>query len=189
MQSTIVLVIALVAAVVLAIGIVLYLMGRARAKRRTTALRDHFGGEYARVVQAHGRHKGETELQTRLQRRRELSIHHLSPEQRERFGKAWESAQTKFVDTPSTGLRDADLLVLQVMRDRGYPVEQFEDRAKLVSVDYPELVEHFRAAHSVAVDNEQDGASTEQLRQAMVDYRYLFDEMIEGGEPERTKDL
>lgn len=100
------------------------------------------------------------------------------------FTDAWDTAQASFVSTPNTGLRDADLLVMEVMRDRGYPVEHFEERAKLISVDHPELVEHFRSAHVVAVAIEEDSATTEQVRQAMVDYRYLFDELVGGGRPD-----
>lgn len=178
------------AIVVLVVGILLVVSGRIRATLRTAALRRHFGAEYDRVIESFGgRRRGEAELRARLRRRRELTIRNLDPAERERFGSAWDAAQSTFVDTPSTGLRDVDLLVMQVMRDRGYPVERFEERANLISVDHPELVEHFRAAHTVAVANEEDSASTEELRQAMVDYRYLFDELIDGGDPERTRRL
>jgi Sec-independent protein translocase protein TatA len=174
------------AIVVLLVGLALVVVGRVRAGRTTRALRRHFGEEYDRVLRQYGgRRRGEAELRQRLRRRRELRIQPLSEQGRSRFDAEWERAQSSFVDTPTAGLRDADLLVMQVMRDRGYPVEQFEERAKLVSVDHPELVQHFRDAHAVAVADEQDGAGTEELRQAMIDYRYLFDELLHGeGTPE-----
>jgi hypothetical protein len=133
------------AIVVLLVGLTLLVIGRVRASRTTRALRRHFGEEYDRVLTEYGgRRRGEAELRSRLRRRRELRIHPLSEQDRARFDAEWERAQSSFVDTPSAGLRDADLLVMQVMRDRGYPAEQFEERAKLVSVDHPELVQHFR---------------------------------------------
>lgn len=177
--------IVIAAVVVLVVGIMVFLAGRVRAGRQTARLRRQFGPEYDRVIdQFDGRQRGEAELQARLQRRAQLSLRTLAPEERERFTQSWDSAQASFVSTPNNGLRDADLLVMQVMRDRGYPVEHFEERAKLISVDHPELVEHFRSAHTVAVANEQDSATTEQMRQAMVDYRYLFDELVGGGRPD-----
>ncbi len=175
------------AVVVLVVGLMLYLAGRARAGRTTASLRRQFGPEYERVVERFGgRRRGEAELRARMQRRSQLSIRTLEPEERRRYSEAWEAAQSSFVTTPIAGLRDADLLVMESMRDRGYPVEHFEERAKLVSVDHPELVEHFRSAHAVAVSNEQESADTEQLRQAMVNYRYVFDELVGGGNPDAS---
>lgn len=178
-----------VAAVVLiAIGVALLIAGRVRGRRRTAALRRHFGEEYDYVIeQSGGRAEGESVLRRRLNRRNELSIRDLDADERERLSAAWDQAQTSFVETPRTGLRDADLLVMQVMRDRGYPVEHFTEREEMVSVDHPDLVGHYRAAHRVAVADTQDDADTEQLRQAMVDYRYLFDELIGAGHPERSQ--
>lgn len=180
-------IIIIVAVVALVVGIVLVLSGRAYASRRTAALRRHFGDEYDRVLAEYGgRRRGEAELRARLRRRRALSIRRLNPEERARYSAGWDAAERTFVNTPATGLRDADLLLTQVMRDRGYPVEHFQERARLISVDHPDVVEHFRAAHAVAVANETETIETEQIRQAMVDYRFLFDELLEGGdEPAR----
>ncbi|MGH3094903.1 MAG: hypothetical protein ACRDMV_02750 [Streptosporangiales bacterium] len=173
------------AVVILVVGIILYATSRVHANRRTAMLREHFGAEYDRVVAEHGRPRGEAELRERLRRRREVTVRNLDAAERDRFGSAWESAQSAFVDKPVQGLREADLLVMQVMRERGYPVEHFEERADLISVDHPDLVEHFRSAHAAAVANEQEPVETEDLRQAMVDYRYLFDELLQGGDIER----
>lgn len=176
-----------VAVVVLAVGIALVISARLYSARRTAALRRQFGDEYDRVVSELGQRRAEAELRSRLELRRSLTIRHLGADERATFEQAWDAAQSSFVDTPSAGLRDADLLVMQVMRDRGYPVEHVEERVKVISVDYPELVEHFRAARGVAVASEQDHAGTEEQRQAMVDYRFLFDELLEGGDPQRTR--
>lgn len=178
-----------VAAVVLVVlGVGLIVAGRVRGRRRTAALRRHFGPEYDHVVeQSGGRAGGESVLRRRLGRRRELDVRDLDADERERFSRAWDQAQNSFVETPRTGLRDADLLIMQVMRHRGYPVEHFSEREEMVSVDHPDLVGHYRAAHRVAVADTRDDADTEQLRQAMVDYRYLFDELIGAGHPERSQ--
>lgn len=176
-----------VAVAVLVVGIALVISARFYLARRTAALRRQFGAEYDRVISERGHRRGEAELRSRLRLRRSLTIRHLEPDERAAFAQAWESAQRSFVDSPYTGLRDADLLVMQVMRDRGYPVEHVEQRVRVISVDYPDLVEHFRAAHNVALTSEQDHAGTEEQRQAMVDYRFLFDELLEGGDPQRIR--
>jgi hypothetical protein len=178
-----------VAAVVLVlIGVALLVGGRVRGRRRTAALRRHFGPEYDHVLQqSGGRSPGESELRRRLGRRRELEVRDLDADERERFADRWGQAQNSFVENPRTGLRDADLLVQQVMRERGYPVEHFSEREQMISVDHPDLVGHYRAAHEVAVADTRGEAGTEEIRQAMMDYRYLFDEMIGAGHPESTQ--
>lgn len=176
-------VIIVVAVVVLIVGVALVLSGRAYRTRRTARLRDHFGQEYDRVVAERGRRRGEAELRARLRRRRALSVRRLTPDDRARYVSGWETAERTFVNSPATGLREADLLVTQVMLDRGYPAASFHERAALISVDYPDVVEHFRAAHQIAVANETGKIETELIRRAMVDYRFLFDELLEGGEP------
>jgi hypothetical protein len=173
--------IVVVAVAVLVVGIALVLSGRVYLSRRTAALRAHFGAEYDRVVGERGRRLGESVLRARQRRRRGLSIRRLDPDERARYAAGWEAAERDFVSTPATALREADLLVTQVMRDRGYPVEHFSERADLISVDHPDVVQHFRDGHAVAVGQEGEDVGTERLRQAMVDYRFLFDELLEGG--------
>lgn len=183
-----VVIVVVVAAVVLVLGVVLVVVARVRSRSRRAALRSQFGEEYDRVVDEYGKRQGERELRARLKRRRELDIRELDSSERDRFGQAWETAQSTFVEHPSTGLRDADLLVQQVMRERGYPVEQFSERAKMVSVDHPDLVERLRNAHKVCTDTEESGsADTEDMRQAMVDQRYVFDALLGGGDAARTR--
>lgn len=176
------------AVVLLVLGLVLLVASRVRGRRRTAALRRHFGPEYEHVVaQSSGRSQGEAELRRRLSRRRGLDVRELDADERERFATQLQQAQNAFVETPRTGLRDTDLLLQQVLRERGYPVEHFSEREAMVSVDHPDLVGHYRDAHAIAVADTQDDADTEQLRQAMVDYRYLLDELIGPGHPESTQ--
>jgi hypothetical protein len=177
------------AVVVVIVGVVLMVVARHRARATTASLRSRFGGEYERVTSAYGRRNGEKELRERVRRRKEVDLRDLGSDERDRYSRAWDTAQSTFVENPSTGLRDADLLVQQVMRDRGYPSERFEDREKLVSVDYPDLVEHYRSAHGIAVADEQDEQTLEKRRQAMVDHRYLFDALLQGGDAQRTRRL
>ncbi|MER5674851.1 hypothetical protein [Pseudonocardia alni] len=177
-------VVAIVVLVVL--GLALVAASRVRGRRRTAALRRHFGPEYGHVVeQSGGQARGEAELRQRLRRRRELDVRDLDADERERFAGRFAEAQNTFVRTPRAGLRDTDLLLQQVMRTRGYPVEHFSEREAMISVDHPDLVAHYRAAHAVAVADED--ADTESLRQAMVDHGYLFDELIGAGHPESTQ--
>jgi hypothetical protein len=188
-MNGVVLGVVIAAVVVVLLGAALIVVARRRSRGTTAALRSRFGSEYDRVVGAYGQRSGEKELRSRLRRRRQLELRDLVPDERDRYSRAWETAQSTFVENPSTGLRDADLLVQQVMRDRGYPSERFEEREKLVSVDYPDLVEHFRSAHEVAVADEQSEQRLEDRRQAMVDHRYLFDALLQGGDAERTRRL
>jgi hypothetical protein len=146
-------------------------------KRRSEQLREGFGPEYDRVVEDTGdRRAAERELSERRKRHEELDIVSLSDGVRARYAEEWRQVQARFVDEPEAAVRDADQLVQRVMSDRGYPVaDDFERRAADVSVDYPDVVENFRDGHRLA------GASdTEALRQAMVHFRSLFAELLEG---------
>jgi hypothetical protein len=166
-------VIAAAAAVVL-LAIIWWAASR---KRRTTHLREGFGPEYDRTVEEAGsRRKAESDLTDREKRREELDIRPLSPGARDRYANRWSTVQERFVDDPRSALRDAHSLVVEVMRDRGYPTDDFEQRAADVSVDHPEVVENYRSAHAIT---ERDEADTEEQRQALVHYRALFDELLE----------
>jgi hypothetical protein len=159
----------------------------AMRRRRTAQLRERFGPEYDRAVSESGGERGaRADLRAREQRREQLDIRPLSPEQREQYGTAWREVQATFVDGPSGAVRGADLLVVRVMQDRGYPMEEFEQRAADVSVDHPEVVDNYRAAHAISMANEQRTASTEDLRQAMVHYRALFQDLLgeQGPDPQ-----
>lgn len=167
----------------LGVGVVLVWRARAHARRRTGLLRRVFGSEYARAVSGYGgRRLGEAELAARLRRRRGVRLRDLDDAERERFESAWRSALALFVESPDTAVREADVLLVEVMRVRGYPIERFEERVSLISLDHPELVEHLRAAHAVAVRADEAGpADTEQLRQALRAYGYLFEALLGRG--------
>ena len=156
-------------------------------QRRSRKLQDTFGPEYDRTVeQAGGRRAAEADLQERAERRAELNIVTLDPEVRTRYIEAWHNTQALFVDEPVQATREADRLITSVMRDRGYPVDDFEQRAADISVDHPQVVDDYRAAHAIAAANDRSEASTEDLRQALVHYRSLFEELLEDRHPDRS---
>jgi hypothetical protein len=168
----------IVAAVLVVAAIV---AAAAARKRRTSQLREGFGPEYDRTVDsAGGRRDAERELQERRERREALDIRDLSPAARDRHLESWRVLQARFVDDPGSSVREADRLVQDVMRERGYPIHNFEQRAADVSVDHPHVVEHYRAAHRIWAANERGEATTEDLRQSVVHYRALFDELLGG---------
>ena len=186
MDTWVWIVIAIAAVVVL--GLVLWSTLRTR---RTRTLREGFGPEYERTVaEAPSRREAEAELAERQKRREELDIRPLSPGARVRYVVSWRETQARFVDDPAGSIGEADTLIQQVMRERGYPVEDFDQRAADVSVDHPEVVNNYRAAHGISIAHERGKASTEDLRQALIHYRSLFDELLESGEgePERTSE-
>jgi len=175
------------------IGIVL-VVGAASAayrQRRSRGLKDRFGPEYERAVaERGGRWKAESELAARQRRRKELDIRPMDPASRERYAKDWRSAQARFVDDPSGAVGEADRLVMVVMRERGYPMEEFEQRSADISVDHADVVDDYRAAHGISLANDHGQANTEDLRQAMVHYRRLFENLLEsGGEGRRTAEM
>ena len=153
------------------VGVLLY------RQRQSAQLREGFGPEYDRAVSERGSQSAaEAELRERTDRRRSYDIRPLEPAARDRYAERWRATQSQFVDQPASALADADTLVAEVMRERGYPVEDFEQQAADVSVDHPGVVEHYRRAHAI---HESDAQSTEDLRQALVHYRALFDELLE----------
>jgi hypothetical protein len=156
-------------------------------QRRSRKLQDTFGPEYDRTVEEAGdRRAAETELQERTERRAGFDIVPLEPEARARYIEAWRNTQAQFVDEPVEATREADRLITSVMRDRGYPVDDFEQRAADISVDHPQVVDDYRAAHAIAAANDRAEASTEDLRQALVHYRSLFEELLEDRHPDRS---
>ena len=167
--------------VVIAVAIVVVVVVALLAYvQRSRSLRRRFGPEYDRAVREEGsRQKAEAMLRDRVKRHKELDIRPLAPGTRDSYAAEWRQAQTRFVDDPQGGIAEADRLVHQVMGDRGYPIDDFEQRAADVSVDHPGVVEHYRAAHAVSLEAGRGAASTEDLRQAMVHYRALFEELLE----------
>jgi hypothetical protein len=168
-----------IAIIVLAIVAVASIIWMLTKQRKREALRGKFGPEYDRTVQERdSRRAAESELQDRERRREELEIRPLAPVPRARYVDEWGAVQAKFVDDPGTAVLDANGLVLRVMGDRGYPMEEFEQRAADISVDHPDVVENYRAAYRIAVLDGDGRAGTEDLRQAMVHYRSLFEELL-----------
>lgn len=166
----------IVGIVVVAI-IVIALVGMSIRRRR---LQSRFGPEYQRVASETGsRWRADSELAARQQRRQKLDIRPLAAAQRERYAREWQQLQADFVDQPYEAVAGADRLVTQVMKERGYPMENFDQHANDLSVDYPGLVDDYRGAHSIAT--RQKEASTEDLRKAMIHYRNLFQQLLGEG--------
>jgi hypothetical protein len=184
--STVQIAIIIAVAVLLVAGIAIVFSIR---KHKTERLRTQFGGaEYDRAAKEVGsRQKAEAVLDKRADRVESFHIQPLGPGDRTRFVESWRRVQARFVDGPGGALTEADQLLRDVMSTRGYPVSDFEQRAADISVDHPLVLEHYRSAHEIAVRQTQGQASTEDLRQAMIHYRTLFEELV--GEPElaRTK--
>jgi len=155
-----------------------------RKRRNTSAvLRKKFGPEYDRAVKVHGsERKAEAKLEDRKKRVDKLNIRDLDPMEHERFSKRWESVQSRFVDSPKGAVTEADDLVSSVMKARGYPVSDFDQRAADISVDHPRVMENYRSAHEIALrvgKVGKDEATTEELRTAMIHYRSLFEELAQ----------
>jgi hypothetical protein len=170
---------ALVVVVILVIAALAWLYVR---KRRTTTadLRQRFGPEYDRAVRQHGsERKAEAKLEDREKRVDKLNIRDLDPMEHERFLQRWESVQSRFVDSPKGAVAEADDLVSSLMKTRGYPVSDFDQRAADISVDHPRVVENYRSAHEIALRVGTSGATTEDLRTAMIHYRSLFEELVQ----------
>ena len=153
--------------------------------QRSRRLRERFGPEYERVINEAGdKRKAESELEARLAHVEALDIRPLTAEEINRFSLDWQSTQAEFVDEPLDAVRKADQLIREVMKNRGYPVEDFEQRAADISVDYPDLVTDYRGLHMIAIKEADDEVSTEEMRQAMVHGRALFEELVRKETPE-----
>lgn len=155
--------------------------------QRSQRLRERFGPEYERVIQEAGdKRKAETELEARLAHVEALNIRPLTAEEVNRFSLDWQATQAEFVDEPLLSVQKADRLLREVMKMRGYPVEDFEQRAADISVDYPELVADYRGLHLIAIKEADDHVTTEEMRQAMIHGRALFENLVQKETPEPT---
>ncbi len=182
MNETVLIVLAVVA--ILAVGAWLFFQ-----RRQSKHLQSRFGPEYDHEVEEKGsRRKAESELAGREKRVKKLDVRPLEPAARDGFRNRWTQVQARFVDDPPGAVSDADDLLGEVMRTRGYPVGDFEQSAGDISVDHPQVVKHYRAGHDIAVRHERGEASTEELRQAMIHYRALFDELVEDEGAERREE-
>jgi hypothetical protein len=157
-------------------------------RRRSEHLAHRFGPEYERTVEQMGsRGKAESELAAREKRVKKFDIVPLATGEAQRFRTEWQALQSRFVDNPQAAVGSADMLVRDLMMRRGYPVGDFESVAADLSVDHPLVVEHYRAAHAIALRQERGEADTEALRQAVVHYRALFAELLEVEEPQAAQ--
>ena len=149
-------------------------------RQRRLKLRERFGPEYDKTVRETGTPaKADVVLSERARRVERLKIRTLSPEQRDGFAREWQRVQSLFVDDPDAAVAAADRLVTQVMAARGYPIEDFDTRAADLSVDHPHMVENYRTARALALRRERKEAGTEELRQAVVNYRALFADLLD----------
>ncbi len=165
--------------IVVAVVVVAALLAVAVRSRRRAGLRRRFGPEYDRAVESAGsRRHAEVDLRDRVNRRAQLDIRPLPPAARDGYTQEWRRVQAEFVDAPTMALGEADALVTRVMSDRGYPMQDFETQADLVSVDHGDVVHNYREGHKVFVASQQGRASTEDMRQGFVCYRALFDELL-----------
>jgi hypothetical protein len=159
-------------------------------RKRSDTLRERFGPEYERAVNEYGDQQvAEQKLRERQERVEGLQLRTLEPEERLRFARAWREVQARFVDGPSEAVDEANRLIKEVMGQRGYPVGDFDQRAADVSVGHADVVQHYRAARDIARRNERKQATTEDLRQAMVHYRALFEELLHERGVERAEEV
>ncbi len=169
----------IVIAVVVAIVVILAVAWVFVRRRRSEALRRRFGPEYERTVREQGAGRAESVLVEREKRVEKFPIRELAADEREHFVAEWRLAQSRFVDDPKGAVTEADALVSRLMQARGYPISDFEQRAADVSVDHPRVVDNYRAAHEIALRHRKGQASTEDLRNAIIYYRSLFDELLQ----------
>lgn len=163
---------------VAAIAIVMWVMAR---KSRSAELREHFGSEYDRAVKTRGsRTAAEDELVARAQEAKQFEIRSLTAAERGEYQRQWKTIESHFVERPTTAVVEADELITTVMRTRGYPMADFEKHAALLSVEHPRVVDHYRKGHETIDAQARGAASTEDLRQAVLHYRALFEELVGG---------
>jgi hypothetical protein len=175
-----------VVAVVVVIGVAYAVWNATQRKRHSQELRQQFGPEYERVAsRVKDPHQAESVLDQRRKRVEQFNIRPLTDAERTRYASAWRDVQAKFVDAPADAVKDGDGLVSEVMNARGYPMSSFEQQAADVSVEHPQVVSNYRAAHDIALKQGRGEASTEDLRQAMVHYRALFEELLGAETPVR----
>jgi hypothetical protein len=182
--TTIVIFAGVLVVILIALGLIALLW-----RRRSRRLQEQFGPEYKHAVRKYGdARKAEAELAAREKRVRKLDVRPLTQGEQSRFAEVWRRTQARFVDEPSKAVGEADGLIKEVMQTRGYPVGEFDQRAADISVDHPNVVTNYRAGRDISARNKSGEATTEDLRQAMVHYRSLFEELTEVAEPTTTKE-
>lgn len=181
--TTIVAIVVVIAAIVVAA----LLLSR---RNKTLALQRRFGKEYERTVTERGSEReAQAVLEQRQKRVSHFNIRKLSPGERDRYTEAWRVVQSRFVDDPKGAVIEADDTVISVMEAQGYPMSDFAQRAADLSVDHPNVVQNYRAGHEIAVRHREGRANTEDLRQAMIYYRSLFEELLNGRKPDGVREV
>jgi len=169
----------LIVALVVIVAVAVVFGARSKGNRQTERLKQQFGPEYERTLdQAGDQRAAESELVARERKVKKLDIVALSSQAQQMYAEQWRMVQTGFVDNPFNAVKDADILVNQVMRERGYPIDEFEQRAADISVDHPGVVEDYRAAHGIYLSQQDGQISTEAQREAFVHYRALFEKLL-----------
>ena len=173
--------------VVAAVVVIAAVVAAAMRSRRSRGLQERFGSEYDRVAaDAPSRRQAEAELREREKRRDELDIRPLDAGDRDRYRSRWQDLQARFVDDPPGAVAEADVLIQEVMRARGYPVDDFDTRAADLSVDHPDVVENYRAGHGIAVAHARGNAGTDELRHAVRHFRALFESLVDDRQEVRS---
>jgi hypothetical protein len=183
-NSTVIVLIVVVVLLVIALAAVGAMLAK---RRRSEHLQEHYGSEYERAVTERGdRRSAEAELTEREKRVRSLDIRDLEPAERDRFENTWIDIQRGFVDDPVHSVHRADALVVDIMRTRGYPVDDFDRRAEDISVEHPKIVQHYRDARATRVATDEGAVDTERQRQAVTSYRALIEALLHGDSTKNT---
>jgi hypothetical protein len=171
----------LIVGVIVLVGVGVGAAAAANRRKRTERLKEHFGPEYERTVSLTGEPKAaEKELIARQRKHKKLDIRPLSAEALDGYVTRWQAVQTAFVDHPASAVGEANILVTELMRERGYPVDDdFDQQAADISVDHPTVVNNYRAAHDIELAQQKGDVGTEAQRQAFMHYRALFDELLD----------
>jgi hypothetical protein len=177
-----------VVTVVAIVAIVLFavVVAMAARKQRSSRLREEFGPEYDRTVaESDKRRQAEKDLAARKDEHAELDLRPLTPAARDRYMSSWVEVQARFVDTPALAVNEADSLVTQLMAERGYPTEDFDSQARLLSVEHAHVLDSYRSAHDTELSSRAHQASTEDIRNAMLDFRRVFEDVIADSKDDR----
>lgn len=178
---------AIIAVIVVAVVVVIVVVV---TNRRKALLRQRFGPEYEREVRQRGSERAaQVELSEREKRVSKFNIRELGAAEQQQYLEHWRKVQARFVDDPKAAVADADESVGLLMGARGYPVAEFEQRAADLSVEHPRVVEHYRVAHEIALRHRQGKASTEDMRQAMIHYKSLFEELLNRHSSNQTREV
>lgn len=154
-------------------------------QRRSRKLHDRYGEEYERTVADLGkRDRAEANLLDREKRIKTLDIRPLTLAQRRDYESEWLGVKALFVDSPAEATLHGDRLLGKMMQARGYPMADFDRRYEDLTVENGEVARHYREGHMLAERQTRGEASTEDLRQALIHYEALFDELVRDAVPD-----